>query len=149
MATGNQPINLIGLNEETAEKLAKEYEVGPATIRRDGQFARLLDTVLQQANMEDKRWELLGGDVHLNRGAVKKLSALKGKALTKQLEYLLQHGKLPRAVRSDSAASVTAKTRATALVNSLKSKDEKLPVAVLKEMATMLGFKLTAVESKK
>ena len=32
---------------------------------------------------------------------------------------------------------------------SLQSKDARLPLAVLKEMAPLLGYKLTAVEPKK
>jgi hypothetical protein len=133
------------LKDDTAEKLAKEYEVGSATIKRDAQFARLLDAVLKQCEMEDKRWQVLGGDIHLNRSAVKKLSQMTGRQQKKAIEHLLKHGKLPRAGRADSrkaSGAMTAKNRATALVKSLKRKDEKLPVAVLKELASLLGYRV-------
>ena len=133
------------LNEATAEKLAKEYEVSAKTIKRDGQFARLLDAVLKQASMEDKKWLLLGGDVKLNRGAVKKLSELKGKELKKHMEHLLKEGRLPRKERAKEAASpkATVKTQAKSFVEKLKARDEELPVKMLNEMATLLGFTLT------
>jgi hypothetical protein len=140
------------LKDDTAEKLAKEYEVGSATIKRDGQFARLLDAVLQQAGMEDKRWQLLGGDMKLNRAVVKKLSTLKGKELKKHLEHLLKEGRLPRKERTEAAkasAKEVAKSKATAFVTSLKAKDEQLPLAVLKEMAALLGCKVVEAEPKK
>ena len=88
------------LKDDTAEKLAKEYEVSASTIDRDAQFARLLDSVLEEAGMRDKRWQLLGGDVKLNRGAVRKLSLLKGKELKKHMEHLLKEGRLPRKERA-------------------------------------------------
>lgn len=140
------------MNEDTAEKLEREYEVSPATIRRDGQFARLLDGVLQQAGVEDKRWQLLGGDVKLNRSVVKRLADLKGKELKKQVEHLLKHGRLLRTKQAPTPAAspkAVAKSSAESFVTKLKAKDEKLPVAVLKEMALMLGFKLMSVKTKK
>ena len=140
------------LKDKTAELLAKHYEVGSATIKRDGQFAKLLDAVLQQAGMEDKRWQLLGGDMKLNRAVVKKLSTLKGKELKKQLEHLLKEGRLPRKERTEAAkasAKEVAKSKATAFVTSLKAKDAKLPLAVLKEMASLLGCKVVEAEPRK
>ena len=131
------------LKDDTAEKLSKEYEVSSATIKRDAQFARLLDKVLEEAGMTSKRWELLGGDIKLNRGAVRKLSLMKGRELKGQLDHLLKKGRLPRKERADSPkATMTAKTRASSFVNTLKAKDEKLPEAVLRHMANLLGFEV-------
>lgn len=112
----------------------------------------MLDAVLKQAGMEDRRWELLGGDMKLNRAVVKKLSMMKGKELKKQLEHLLKEGRLPRKERTDApkaSAKDVAKTRATAFITSLKSKDETLPLEVLKAMAAMLGCKVVEAEPKK
>ena len=116
----------------------------PATIRRDGQFAKQLDALLDQSDMQDQRWQLLGGDVKLNRGAVKKLSVLKGKELKKQMEHLLKEGKLPRKKQEAEKGSPKerVKTQVASFVERLKTRDEKLPVAALKEMAALLGFKL-------
>jgi hypothetical protein len=139
------------LIEDTAEKLAKEYEVSARTIKLDAQFARLLDKVLHDAGMTDKRWELLSGDVRLNRGAVKKLSLLQGKELKKQVEYLLKEGRLPRKkTEQEGTAKQTVKSQVASFVSKLEAKDEKLPVAFLKEMASKLGFKLVeATPAKK
>ncbi len=38
--------------EKTAERLAKEYNVGNATIRRDGAFATALDTLADNSSPE-------------------------------------------------------------------------------------------------
>ena len=116
------------LPDDTAEKLSKEYEVGSATIKRDAQFARLLDKVLAAADMADKRWELLSGDIKLNRGAVKKLSELKGKELKRQLEHLLKEGRLPRKKTEPGASpKERVKTQVASFVERLKARDEKLP----------------------
>jgi hypothetical protein len=56
---------------------------------------------------------------------------------------MLNHGRLPRNEQSNSPkATTTAMTRAQTLVSTLTAKDDKLPVVVLKEMVSLLGFKL-------
>jgi hypothetical protein len=105
--------------------------------------------MLQQAGMEDKHWQILGGDVRLSRFIVKKLAELKGTELKQQLEHLLMDGTLPRAERSGSrkaSNTTTPKTRATAIAKTLKSKDEKLPVEVLKAMGPSVGLRLSGSE---
>ena len=137
--------------KDTAEQLAKEYEVSASTIDRDGAFAALLDAVLHRCGMEDRRWQLLSGDVQLNRSAVKKLSLLQGPELKKQVDQLLKHGRLPRRepVEQANSPKEAVQRQVESYVNRLRARNEKLPVAFLKEMAEMLGFKLVEAEPSK
>ena len=76
---------------------------------------------------------------------MKKLAELEGKELKTHLKHLLKEGRLPRKERAKEAASpkATVKTQAKTFVEKLKARDDELPVKMLKEMATLLGFTLT------
>lgn len=91
---------------ETAKRLAAEYAVGEATIRRDGTFAAAVDKIAEVCG-DKARQAILARDVGLSRGAVRRLAKLKEKDQQKAVQALLDSGKLPRRAAGRKKATIT------------------------------------------
>lgn len=90
-----------GQNDQltTAERLAAEYKVGEATIRRDERFARAVDAIVANCG-EEAKGLILSRDTGLTQGQVLKLSREKPKEQQKYLQRLKEEGKAPRRKRA-------------------------------------------------
>jgi hypothetical protein len=80
---------------ETAQRLAEEFKVGEATIRRDGKFAEAVDAVVAECGSEARNL-ILSRECGLTRGGVRRLAPLAPEAQRKFLEELRAKGKPPR-----------------------------------------------------
>jgi hypothetical protein len=103
---------------ETAKRLADEYKVGEATIRRDGKFARAVDSVAENCGEKAKQ-AILARDAGLTRGAVVRLSRMKAKDQQKAIQELLEKGKLPRQYRTKKRSTITLPTEPKSLAERL------------------------------
>lgn len=103
---------------ETAQRLAKEYKVGEATIRRDGKFAQAVESITENCGEKAKQ-VILSRDISLSRGAVLRLAKLKAKEQQKVIQELLEKGKLPRRATTKKRSTIT-------LPNEPKSLAQKL-----------------------
>lgn len=122
---------------ETAKRLAEEYKVGEATIRRDGRFAKAVDGIA--ANCGDKaKQAILARDAGLSRGAVVRLAKMKPKDQEKFIQELLEKGKPPRRSAGRKKVTITLprepKTLAQKLFESLGAKGSTEVMEVLGEL---------------
>ena len=77
---------------KTADKLADQYAVSPETIRRDGAFARDVDTIARNCGSE-ARAAILSKEVKIAETEVKELAALDADKQLAALEQRLAHPK--------------------------------------------------------
>jgi hypothetical protein len=103
---------------ETAERLGEEFQVGEATIRRDGMFAEAVDAVVVQCGPEARNL-ILSRDSGLTRGGVRRLARLAPEAQRKFLDELQVKGKPPRKARQKKGARMSVPTKPKALVRIL------------------------------
>jgi len=103
---------------ETAQRLAEEYKVGEATIRRDGKFATAVDSIAENCDEKAKQ-AILARDAGLSRGAVVRLAKLKPKEQQKAVQEFLEKGKLPRRARSRKRSTITLPTEPKSLAEKL------------------------------
>jgi len=81
---------------ETAARLAQEFKVGEATIRRDGVFATAVDRIAANCGDPTKQW-ILSREGKLTRGAIARLSKLPPKDQKSYLDEMTKTGKRPHA----------------------------------------------------
>jgi DNA-binding MurR/RpiR family transcriptional regulator len=103
---------------ETAQRLAEEYKVGEATIRRDGKFTEAVDSIAENCG-EKAKHAILARDAGLSRGAVVRLAKLKLKDQQKAVQELLEKGKLPRKTRARKRSTITLPTEPKSLAEKL------------------------------
>jgi hypothetical protein len=118
----------------TAQRLAAEFKVGEATIKRDEQFAVAVDIIVQNCGPDVKNL-ILSRDTGLTQGQVMKLAKMKPAEQKKFIQTLKEEGKSPRRKRKAThRASITLPTERKALVEKLISRlgrDEAAEVAKL------------------
>jgi hypothetical protein len=119
---------------ETAQRLAEQYKVGEATIRRDGKFAGAVDVIAENCG-EKAKHAILARDANVTRRAVVRLARLKPKDEQKAIKELLERGKLPRIAdykkRLTIFLSTEPKAIAEMLFRSLGAKGSAEVVSVL------------------
>lgn len=103
---------------ETAQRLAEEYKVGEATIRRDGKFAAAVDSIAENCGEKAKQ-AILARDAGLSRGTTVRLAKLKPKDQQKAVQEFLEKGKLPRRTRAKKRATITLPTEPKSLAEKL------------------------------
>lgn len=103
---------------ETAQRLAEEYKVGEATIRRDGKFTASVDSIAENCGDKAKQ-AILARDAGLTRGAVVRLAKMKPKDQQKAVQELLERGKLPRRARPKKRSTITLPTEPKSLAEKL------------------------------
>lgn len=106
---------------ETAQRLAEEYKVGEATIRRDGKFTAAVDSIAENCGEKAKQ-AILARDAGLSRGAVLRLARLKPKDQQKFIQELLDTGKRPRRAAGRKKTSITLPTEPKSLAQKLIEK---------------------------
>ena len=120
---------------KTDERLAEEYKVGAATIRRDGKFAAAIDGIVEGCGA-DYRQVLLSRAYRLTRGNLLALSRLKPAAQKKYLDELKETGKRPRKERGKGQPALDG------LVQRILKQDRDKALEMLQQAAKELGMKL-------
>jgi hypothetical protein len=92
-ATG-QRVRLV----DTAREVGDEFKVDARTIRRDGKLADAVAAIEKKCGTEQHkaREALLCPDHRLNRHAIEQLARKEPAELLRDIDYLIDHGKLPR-----------------------------------------------------
>ena len=80
---------------DTAQRLAQDYGVGPATIYRDGKFAKAVDAITRNCGLEIKP-QMLARHTGLKRGAVRRLAKMNPGKQRDAIRRWLETGKLPK-----------------------------------------------------
>lgn len=105
----------------TARRLGEEFKVGEATIRRDGQFAKAVDSIADSCGMKAKQ-AILARDAGLSRGGVVRLARMKPKEQQKYIQELLDTGKRSRRSAGQKRGSLTLPTEPKSLAQKLIEK---------------------------
>jgi hypothetical protein len=129
---------------DTAKRLAQEYKVGEATIRRDAKFVRAVDGIVENCG-NDAKHLILSRDSGLRRGQVLKIATMSPKEQEKIIAELRQEGKLVRKKRRRvKRASITLPTEPSKFVDTLLRRFSPEEAA---EVAKLLGQALKAQNS--
>jgi hypothetical protein len=124
----------------TAQRLAAEYKVGEATIKRDEQFANAVDAIVENCG-EEARNLILSRDAGLTRGRVLLLAGMKPAEQKRFIQALKEEGKPPRRKRQKAKRkSITLPTEPKSLVEKLV---EQLGQAGASEVSRLLAERLT------
>jgi hypothetical protein len=122
----------------TARRLADEFKVGEATIRRDGRFVTAVDAIAENCGEKAKQ-AILARDAVLTRGAVLRLAKMKPKDQQKAVQGLLEKGKLPRRPAAKKRATITLPTEPKSLAEKLfQGLGQKGSSEVLEALAKLL-----------
>lgn len=123
---------------DAAEQVAKQFNVSPSTIKRDGRLAAQIDTILANCAGLDARQVLLARDSGLTRGGVARIAKLTPPQQRQTIEELLATKKLPRKPRTVR----TPRERVAVLARSVFEKDRELARHLLVETARLLDVRL-------
>jgi hypothetical protein len=130
----------------TAQQLAEKYGVSEKTIKRDGVFTLVIDKLVAEYGDPEIRRKLLGADVRLTHGLARLLLKMPAEQRKAAVKQLIEQGELPRAKKGGRAAS-QPKHVAQALVTRLKAKGDEHALAVLEQMARLLGREVSEKSS--
>jgi hypothetical protein len=120
---------------KTDQNLGAEYQVDPATIRRDGKFAEAMDTIARHCGPEARNM-ILSRESGLTRGGVRRLAHLAPEAQRHFVAELRAKGKPPRQSRRGKGDSLTVPADPKALVGALLA---KLGIEALSEVSRSLA----------
>lgn len=92
-----------GVPRRAAGELAAEFRVDEKTIRRDAEFARLIDGVIEQCGYEF--WSVLLGEMSkLSNADFKRLAAMERRKQKYAMERIAKTGRLPNEKKEKQAA---------------------------------------------
>lgn len=131
--------------KKTAEKLADQYRVGSATIKRDAKLAQIVDK-LTETHTTSKlhvRTLLLSRDYGLRRGAIVKVGKMPEAAQKAFLESLAKEGRAPR--QKKGRAKKSAKAVAESWIQWLEKRGDEAS-DVLQQVAQRFGYRLERVQ---
>lgn len=132
---------------ETAQRLAQEFKVAEATIRRDAAFARAIDSIAENCG-DDARLLLLSRDTRVTRRRILQLSKLKPPAQRKFLDVLKREGKPPRRKKQASQRQrVVLPTEPKMFAEKLVKSLDRAEVAEIVKVLNQL-LKKTATEDE-
>lgn len=131
----------------TADRLADKYGVSYKTIRRDGIFAHIIDKIVAEHGDPEAKRKLLGADVKLTHGLARQLWKMPPEERKAAVQQLIDMGELPRAKKKERSAARQPKQVAQALVARLKAKGNDHALAVLEQMARLLGREVSEKSS--
>ena len=103
---------------DTAQRLAQEFGVGPATIYRDGKFAKAVDAIARNCGLEIKP-RMLARDTGLKRGAVRRLAKMDPGEQRDAIRQWLETGKLPKRALGGKHATFTLPSEPNSLARKL------------------------------
>src|SRR5262249_27110580 len=122
--------------------------VSEKTIKRDGVFAKVIDKIVTDYGDPEARRKLLGADVRLTYGLARQLLRMPPEERKAAVQQLIEQGELPRVKKKRSAAHQPRQVARTRLAP-LKAKGNDHALAVLKEMARLLGREVSEKSSDK
>lgn len=146
---GRKPKGQSDLLNSTALQLAEKYGVSEKTIKRDGVFALVIDKLVAEHGDPEARRKLLGADVKLTQGLARLLYKMPPEQRKTAVDQLIEQGELPRAKKKERATASKPKQVAEALIARLKAKGEEHALAVLEQMARLLGREVSEKSSDK
>ena len=111
-------------------------------------FAHILDKLVEEYGDPEARRKLLGADVKLTHGLARYLLRMPPEKRKAAVDQLVEQGELPRAKKKRSAAQ-KPKQVAQTLVARLKIKGDEHALAVLEQMARLLGREVSEKSSDK
>ena len=130
---------------KTDEALGAEYQVDPATIRRDGKLAEAVDGIVANCGPDAKN-QILARDAGLTRGGIVRLSRQKPEQQEQFLKDLKEGGKPPRQLRKRTPRTrIMVPTRPKELVEVLA---KNLGPKQLAEAYRLLGEMVNRQEGK-
>lgn len=122
----------------TAERLAQEYQVGSATIKRDERFAKAVDAIVENCG-DEARNLILSRDAGLTRGQVARLAKMKPADQKRFIQTLKEQGKPPRRKhKATQRTSITLPTEPKSLVEKLVERLGREGAAEVSRMLTQL-----------
>jgi hypothetical protein len=132
---------------KTAERLAAEYRVNQATVRRDAHFARAVDAVVTNSGRgAAARNAILARDGGLRRDAVLRLARRPAEEQRAAIAALLATGKLPRG-EAEPKARISLPTEPKALAAKLLGRlGRNAARAVVRALSRLLKGKTPAAE---
>jgi hypothetical protein len=145
---GRTPSGQTDPMKKTAETLAERYGVSEKTIRRDGMFAQIIDKIADECGDPEAKRKLLGADVKLTHGLARFLSKQEPEERKAAIKQLIELGELPRVKKRKRSGAHQTKQVAQALVSRLKSKGDEHALAVLEQMARLLGREVSGKPAK-
>ena len=135
---GRRPKEQVVPMESTALQLARKYGVSDMTVKRDGVFAKVIDRIVADHGDPEAKRKLLGADVKLSHGLARHLQQVPAEERKAAVQQLIDLGEFPRAKKERSGAA-KPKQVAETLVARLKAKGDEHALAVLEQMARLLG----------
>ncbi len=135
---GRRPRDQSGPLVKTSVRLAEKYGVSAMTIKRDGVFAKVIDKIVDEYGDPEVKRKLLGADVRLTHGLARMLLRKPPEERKADVRQLVDTGELPR-TKKERIAARQPKEVALSLVTRLKTKGDEHALAVLEQMARLLG----------
>jgi len=133
----------------TTRQLAEKEGVSERTIKRDGVFAHVIDKLVTEYGDPEARCKLLGADVKLTHGLARQLLKMPPEERKAAVKQLIEQGELPRAKKKERSAAHQPKQVARTLVARLKTRGDDHALAVLQQMARLLGREVSEKSSDK
>ena len=133
----------------TARQLAGKFGVSEMTIKRDGVFAKVIDKIVADYGDPEVRRKLLGADMKLTHGLARHLLRMPPEKRKVALQQLIDTGEFLRAKKKERSAAHQPKRIAQTLVARLKVKGTDHALAVLEQMARLLGREVSEKSSDK
>jgi hypothetical protein len=134
--------------KSTAAELARKYGVSEKTVKRDGNFAAVIDKIVEVYGDQEIKRRLLGADVKLTQGTARVLYKMPAKERKKAVDELIAKGELPRKEKGTGGGR-KPKEIAQSVVDRLKKKGAAHAKSVLQQMAKMLGMEVVEKEAGK
>jgi hypothetical protein len=120
--------------------VAETYGVSKKTIKRDGAFAKAVDSIVEDYGDPAAKRKLLSPDVKLTQGLARLLLREPAKERKAAVKVLVEKGEWRAGKRTPAAPR--PKAVAESILARLNRKGEKHAQAVLKQMAQLLGFEV-------
>jgi hypothetical protein len=133
----------------TARQLAEKFGVSEMTVKRDGVFAQVIDRIVAEYGDPEAKRKLLGADVRLTHGLARQLLKMPPEQRKAVVRQLVETGEYPRAKKKERPAAHQPKQIAQGLVARLKAKGDEHALAVLEQMARLLGREVGQKSSDK
>ena len=146
---GRQPRDQSDPLVKTAVRLARKYGVSEMTIKRDGVFAKVIDKIVADYGDPEVKRKLLGADVKLTHGLARQLLKMPPEERKAAVGNWSSWGSCPEPRKRRTSSARQPKQVAQALVARLKVKGDEHALAVLEQMARLLGREVSEKSSEK
>ena len=146
---GRRPRDQSDTLVKTAVRLAEKYGVSEMTIKRDGVFAKVIDKIVTDYGDPEIKRKLLGADVKLTHGLARHVAQNAARGAESRRGAVGRVGRVARAKKEKASSARQPKEVAQSLVTRLKAKGDEHALAVLEQMARLLGREVSEKPSEK